>query len=240
MWPRCQQAFTATLDLLLPPVCLLCADPLSSSSGISLCTSCLSKVPPLGEGHCTCCAQPFHSPASNHLCGKCLQQPPAFSSVHAAGLYQGSVRDAVHKLKYRSQLALAKPLGELISATLLAQCKEFAPDRIIPVPLHAKRLRQRGYNQSVEIARPVARSLKVPLDVKMLKRARYTPPQQGLTAKDRRKNLRNAFALTSVPRAEKVLLIDDVMTTGETLRECSRLLLEGGAQEVCVAVVGRA
>lgn len=240
MWTRCRQALTATLDLLLPPACLLCADQLSSSSFTNLCATCLSKVSPVGAGHCTCCAQPFHSLASNHLCGDCLQRPPAFSFIYAAGLYQGSIRDAVHRLKYRNQLALATPLGDMVSASLAGQDKGFIPDKVIAVPLHIKRLRRRGYNQAVEIARPVAKNLHIPLDVKMLQRTRCTPPQQGLTAKDRRKNLRNAFTLTAAPAAEKVLLIDDVMTTGETLRECSRTLLNGGVREVRAAVVGRA
>lgn len=240
MWTRCRLSITATLDLLLPPVCLLCANQLTSRTSTALCPDCLAKVAPVGPGHCTCCAQPFQSPASNHLCGNCLQRPPAFSVVHAAGVFQGSIQDAVHRLKYRNQLALAKPLGDLISGSLPAKDDSFKPDRIIPVPLHIKRLRRRGYNQALEISRPVARSLQVPLDTVMLQRTRYNPPQQGLPARDRRKNLRNVFTLTTQPTAERVLLIDDVMTTGETLRECSRILLEGGALEVRAAVAGRA
>lgn len=240
MWTRCRQAFTATLDLLLPPDCLLCAHPLTSSSSTNLCPDCFSHVTPVGAGHCTCCAQHFQSPASNHLCGNCLQQPPAFSIVHAAGIYQGTIKDAIHRLKYRGQLTLARPLGDLVLTSLTERDKAFIPDKIIPVPLHIKRLRKRGYNQALEIARPIAKGLNVPLDVKMLQRVRHTPHQQGLSAKDRRKNLRNAFTLTSKPVAEKILLIDDVMTTGETLRECSRTLKNSGAQEIRVAVAGRA
>lgn len=240
MWTRCRQAFTATLELLLPPDCLLCAQPLTSSSSTNLCPDCFSQVTPIGAGHCTCCAQPFRSPSSNHLCGICLQQPPDFSVVHAAGLYQGTIKEAVQRLKYRGQLTLAKPLSGLVLTSLTEQDKTFIPDKIIPVPLHIKRLRKRGYNQALEIARPIAKSLNVPLDVKMLQRARNTPHQQGLSAKDRRKNLRNAFTLTRMPAAEKILLIDDVMTTGETLRECSRTLMNSGAQEIRAAVAGRA
>jgi ComF family protein len=113
-------------------------------------------------------------------------------------------------------------------------------DRIVPVPLHPDRLRSRGYNQSLEVARPIARQMKIPLDTTLLQRIRKTPQQQGLSATERRSNLRNAFALTSRPSELRILLIDDVMTTGETVRECSRTLIAGGVGEVQVAVVGRA
>ena len=197
-------------------------------------------MPALTPAHCRCCAQPFPSATSSHLCGVCLQRPPSFSIVHAVGIYQGSLKEAVHKLKYRSQLTLAQPLGQLLSESITAAGNAFAPHRIIPVPLHPGRLRQRGYNQALEVARPIARQLAIPLDTTLLQRIRKTPPQQGLSAVERRSNLRNAFAVTSRAPALKILLVDDVMTTGETVRECCRTLLAGGVDEVQVAVVGRA
>ncbi|MDT8443776.1 MAG: ComF family protein [Desulfuromonadales bacterium] len=168
-----------------------------------------------------------------------MKRPPSFSIVHAAGLYQGSLKEAVHKLKYRNQLPLAKPLGQLLGKCVAAAAS-IAPDLIIPVPLHPSRLRQRGYNQALEVARPIAQQLTVPLVTTLLQRSRNTPQQQGLSAIERRSNLRNAFTLSAEAQALKILLVDDVMTTGETVRECSRMLLSGGAKEVQVAVVGRA
>jgi len=162
--------------------------------------------------------------------------------VHAAGPYQGSIKDAVHQLKYRNQLTLAKPLGQLLGKIVAASGTGFAPDCIVPVPLHPHRLRQRGYNQALELARPISKDFNVPLDITLLQRSRKTLQPQGLSATERKSNLRNAFtlALTSKTPAPKVLLVDDVMTTGETVRECCRVLVAGDVKEVQVAIIGRA
>lgn len=240
MWTRLCRALAASMDLLLPPACLLCGQLLPTGPEEQFfCRDCLAAMVPLQPGHCRCCVQPFQSTISNHLCGTCLKRPPSFSIVHAAGLYQGSLKEAVHKLKYRNQLTLAKPLGQLLGKSVAA-AESFAPDLIIPVPLHPSRLRQRGYNQALEVARPIAQQLAAPLVTTLLQRSRNTPQQQGLSAIERRSNLRNAFTLSSEAQALRILLVDDVMTTGETVRECCRTLLAGGANEVQVAVVGRA
>ncbi|MBE0575968.1 MAG: ComF family protein [Desulfuromonadales bacterium] len=241
MWTRFRLALTASIDLLLPPACLLCGGLLPTGHDAqTFCRDCLATMRPLTSAHCRCCAQPFPDTTSNHLCGICLQRPPPFSIVHAAGIYQGKLKEAIHKLKYRNRLALAKPLGQLLGKSIVAAGNGFAPDRIIPVPLHPRRLRQRGYNQALEVARPIAQQSGLLLDTTLLQRTRNTPQQQGLSATERRSNLRNAFTLTSRAPALRILLIDDVMTTGETVRECSRTLLAGGIDEVQVAVVGRA
>ena len=241
MWIRFRQELAACVDLLLPPACLLCRQLLTTGlDAQSLCRDCLADMPPLSPAHCSCCAQPFPNATSSHLCSACLKRPPSFSIVHAAGLYQGSIKDAVHQLKYRNQLTLAKPLGQLLCKVVAATGAGFAADCIVPVPLHPHRLRQRGYNQALELARPISRELNVPLDTTLLQRSRKTLQQQGLSATERRSNLRNAFTLASQTSALKVLLIDDVMTTGETVRECCRVLVAGGVKEVQVAVIGRA
>lgn len=241
MWTLFRQQLAASIDLLLPPSCLLCGQLLQTSRDAqSFCVDCQAAMLPLSSAHCRCCAQPFPSATSNHLCGSCLKRPPSFSIVHAAGIYQGSIKDAVHQLKYRNQLTLAKPLGQLLGKVIAATGNGFVPDQIIPVPLHPHRLRERGYNQALEVARPIAQQLGLPIDTTLLQRSRKTEQQQGLSATERKSNLRNAFTLVSKAPALKVLLIDDVMTTGETVRECSRTLLAGGVAEIQVAVVGRA
>ncbi len=241
MWTSFRQELLACLDVLLPAACLLCGQLLLPDPDAStFCHDCLAAMPPLSPAHCSCCAQAFPNATSKHLCEICLKQTPAFSKVYAAGLYQSNIKAAVHKLKYRNQLTLAKPLGQLLGETIAAAGENFAPDIIVPVPLHPHRLRQRGYNQALEVARPISKQLCAPLDIKLLQRSRKTQQQQGLSAPERRKNLRKAFALTSEPLALKILLIDDVMTTGETVRECCRTLVAGGAEEVQVAVIGRA
>jgi ComF family protein len=231
----------ASIDLLLPPACLLCGQSLPIAHiKQSFCRDCLTSMPPLSPAHCLCCAQPFPNSTSIHLCGNCLKRPPSFSTVHAAGLYQGGIKDAVQRLKYRNQVTLARPLGQLLSKVIGAAGSDFVPDSIVPVPLHPNRLRQRGYNQALEVARPIAQQLNVSIDTGLLQRIRKTPPQQGLSAIERRSNLRNAFDLTTTPSVRRILLVDDVMTTGETVRECCRTLRAGGVREVQVAVVGRA
>ena len=241
MWTCLHKGLLACLDLLLHAACLLCGQLLlPDPDGSSFCRDCLAAMPPLSPAHCSCCAQTFPNATSKHLCGTCLKKSPPFSKTHVAGLYQGSIKAAVHQLKYRNQLTLAKPLGQLLSETVAAAEDDFVPDFIVPVPLHPHRLRQRGYNQALEVARPVSRQLCVPIDITLLQRSRKTQQQQGLSASERRRNLRNAFTLTSETSAIKILLIDDVMTTGETVRECCRTLVAGGVEEVQVAVIGRA
>lgn len=258
MWISFRRALAASIDLLLPPACLLCGQSLPSDhSQRSFCRDCRASMSPIGPAHCSRCAQPFSSfldaatgcadfrdsiavSRLTHLCGNCLKRPPAFSMVHAVGIYQGGIKDAVHRLKYRNQLTLAKPLGQLLGKVVEAAGDGFVPDCIVPVPLHPGRLRRRGYNQALEVTRPIAQQLCIPIDTTLLQRIRKTPQQQGLSAIERRSNLRNAFALTMAPAVQRILLVDDVMTTGETVRECCRTLLAGGVREVQVAVVGRA
>lgn len=235
------RAAAACVELLLPSACLFCGRQLPpAASEPALCDSCLAGMAPLGPGCCRHCAEPFADARANHLCAACLKHPPAFTTVHAAGLYHGVLKEAIQRLKYRDQLILAKPLGQLLGAAVTRAPTAFIPHGIVPVPLHPQRLRQRCYNQALEVARPLARQLGVPLHATLLQRTRNTPPQQGLSAMERRRNLRNAFALTSKALPASVLLVDDVMTTGATLRECSRILRAGGVKAVQVAVVGRA
>jgi len=142
-------------------------------------------------------------------------------------------------LKHRNQLALAKPLGLILGKVFINAEPGFPLDYIVPVPLHPHRLRQRGYNQALEIARPLSRQLGLPIETGRLQRSRRTPPQQGLPSDQRSRNLRNAFGLIGQVTGARILLVDDIMTTGETVRECCRTLLQGGAEEIQVAVVGR-
>lgn len=243
MWTRFGRAIAAGIDLFLPPACLLCGQLLPpQTEPQSLCTSCQKGMPASGKARCSRCAQSFTFASSSHLCGSCLQHPPCFTVVHAACAYQEQTKLAIHSLKYRNQITLARPLGRLLAKAFSESNGniKFTPDLVVPVPLHASRMRTRGFNQALEIARPLARQLQAPLDAMLLQRIRKTPQQQGLSAIERRKNLREAFALSSRATALKILLVDDVMTTGETVRECSRILQQGGASEVQVAVIGRA
>ncbi len=146
----------------------------------------------------------------------------------------------MRKFKYEGDFNLDRPLAALMKKTLQEPLKEFCPDLLLPVPLHIDRLRQRSYNQALLLARFLGRSFQLPVAPRLLLRIRPTPPQIGFKAPQRRRNLRGAFALSRPLQGERVLLVDDVMTTAATARECSRTLLDGGASEVAVATVARA
>lgn len=150
--------------------------------------------------------------------------------------------EAIHALKYQRKIPAGVVLGKILSAHVANLLPFGDYDRIIPVPLHKKRLRKRGFNQSLILARAMARDFSLPLDFQSLKRRVHTDPQIGLGRKQRETNVREAFECVRRDQIanSRILLIDDVYTTGSTVRECSRVLLEGGAKSVAVATVARA
>lgn len=232
--------FCGLLDLLFPPACPLCGSDFAARSPHFFCPDCLSGVRPITSPCCPRCALPFATEdGSDHLCESCLRDEPPFSRVAALGIYEESLRLAVQRFKYEGAIVLDRPLGGLLAASL-ERDDAFRPDLLIPVPLHRSRLRERTYNQSLLLARVLGRRWRLPVPARLLVRVRPTPQQQGLKADVRRQNLKGAFALKRKLRGERVLLIDDVVTTGATVRECSRVLMEGGAGEVTVAVLARA
>ncbi len=237
-----QYELAALFHLLLPRACAICHIELNFPTHPSgLCPHCLAQLHNLPSARCSCCALPFATEGgSEHLCEACLRHPPNFSRSEAVGIYEGLLRDTVHRFKYRGAVQLDRPLGNLLGQRIEQAEEPFRPDLIVPVPLHLNRLRQRGYNQSLLLARQLARRWQVAVAPNLLVRNRATPPQQGLSVAVRQQNLRGAFTMTAPIQNEKVLLIDDVMTTGATVRECAKVLLAGGADEVVVAVIGRA
>jgi len=207
----------------------------------SFCRECLAEMPPLIGPSCPLCALPFAGPAGNdHYCGKCISEPPPFSTVAAFGIYRGLLREAIHAFKYGEKFLLGRPLGGLIAGRIAESGGRFSFDLIVPVPLHPQRLQERTYNQALLLAETVGSRFCVAVDPFLLRRLRPTPPQQGLSERERLGNLKGVFDLNGKVAERRVLLVDDVMTTGATARECSRVLLRGGAREVAVAVVARA
>ncbi len=241
MWKTVRAELIALFDLLLPPACPLCR---TESPGLphgSLCPECLSDIPLLGPSRCPRCALPYPATdGSAHLCEACLRSEPPFASVAAAGIYGGALRRAVHRFKYEGGVDLDRPLSALLARALLPTLCGVRPDLIVPVPLHRARLRERTYNQALLLARGVARQTGIDLAPRLLERILPTLSQQGLSSRQRRRNLRGAFALREKLDGERIVLIDDVLTTGATAHACSRVLLEGGAGEVVVAVLARA
>lgn len=226
------------LRALFPPACPLCQHTLSADCSVyAFCPDCAAAVTPLPQGHCPLCALPFTAAqGSSHLCGRCLKKPPAYSKVYCCGLYQYSLRQAIHKFKFSGGVALDRTLGRMLAAAI--DCG-WRPDLVVPVPLEQQRLRQRGYNQALLLARELARRLGSACDQQILRKTRATAAQHELPAQTRRSNLAGVFAAGSALQEQKVLLVDDVMTTGATVDACSRTLMEAGAAEVRVVVLAR-
>lgn len=219
------------LDAFLPPACLLCRERLA---GGLLCPACTAGLP-RNPVPCPRCALPLAVPAS--ACGRCLRSPPPFAAAWVPFLYGHPLDLLETRFKFGADLAAGRALSGLLQA---APPPSELPLALVPVPLHRGRLRERGYNQALELARPLARTLGVALGTGLLRRTRATPPQTGLDAATRRRNLRGAFALAPgavIP--EHVALFDDVMTTGATLAEAARALRRAGAQRVDVWALAR-
>jgi len=211
--------------LLFGGSCFVCR----GASRELLCDICRQELPRLGDELCPRCALP--SPAAA-VCGRCLSDPPAYDATIAALVYDFPADTLVHALKFRGELALAPLLGSLLSASI----GSWSVDRVIPVPLSAVRLRGRGYNQAVEIARHVARGK---LDVDVCVRRGDAVPQTELPWDERRRNVRGAFGCRRALTGATVAVVDDVMTTGATLDELALTLKRAGAARVVNWVVTR-
>lgn len=218
------------LERLLPGVCLLCG---GTGAGSLLCPACGDDLPRLPD---TLCPQCGERSTFGERCGACLKDPPHFSRTMALYRYEFPVDRLIQQLKYGHQLAIARWCGEALAARL----DRGESDLILPVPLHAARLRERGFNQSGEIARALGRELAQPVIHDMLSRCQATAAQATLAHDARQGNVRGAFECRGDLSGQRILLVDDVMTTGATLRECARVLHLHGAASIAVGVVARA
>ncbi len=224
LWQKAQEQ-------LLPFRCLLCA---AAGEGLDLCAACRADMP-LNAVCCAHCALPLPFPAAR--CGSCLGRPPAWDSAWAPYRYAWPLDRLESRFKFSGNLAAGRVLG-----TLWAQCTPpCRPQWLIPVPLHRSRMRTRGYNQALELARCLARRHRWPVRSGLLHRQRATPPQTELDARRRHGNVRDAFVLRgAVSWPAHVALVDDVMTTGATLSELARVLKRAGARRVDVWALARA
>ena len=218
--------------LLYPPVCLLCG----SATPNGLCAACTAELP---ENSCACsrCALPLYATEQN-ICGRCLKRAPAFDAAWSPFIYGQPLEWMISQLKFNAKLSQVKVLANLM--VLRKPVLTTRPDCIMPVPLHRQRLRHRGFNQAVELARPLARALNLPLDLSSCSRVRATLPQTGMKATQRRRNLRGVFQYSNDKKYRYVVLFDDVMTTGATLNEIAQLLKRNGVQRVEVWSLARA
>ncbi len=234
------------IDIIYPPRCPVCdaflLDEYEEKETGCICHSCLSDLREITSPLCPICCTPFSfSPEGDHLCEDCLRKRPIYEAAYAPYLYEGGLMDAIHRFKYGQRRVLASVLGPLLAESVDTWFGQWENLLTMPVPLHPRRLRERGFNQSLLLARHVAEQLDTELDFLSLKRIRYTSPQTALKKEARRKNVRGAFEVADPGVVEErvVLLVDDVATTGNTLNECARVLKKAGCEKVFGLVLAR-
>lgn len=220
-----------------PACCLLCQG--RALADRDLCAGCEQSLPWLSWGCPRCAAADAVLEAGNAACGACQNHPPAYDGAQAVFRYALPVDKLIQQFKYHGRLELSRVLGGYLAAHLEG-LDDPLPDVVIPVPLHVSRLRERGYNQSLEIARFVSQRLHVPLDWEGAKRVRPTAPQTDLPRDLRRKNVRGAFDTSKIFSGLRVAIVDDVMTSGHTVNALAESLRHSGARDVRVWVVARA
>lgn len=251
--------FTGLSELVFPPVCLVCRDPLSENER-HICPDCRERISRIDSPLCTQCGRPFFTTdGRDHLCGGCIASPPPFDVARSLGVYGDALLVLIQLFKYHRRFHLAATLVRLMTDAPYPGLNPFEFDVIVPVPLHKKRLRERGYNQSLLLARGLGEKWGVPVDGRGLLRTRWTEPQVNLTPGEREKNVRGAFAVREKKGSGRlgavcgfmrrsggspyedasVLLVDDVYTTGATVRECARVLSRAGARRVGVLTTAR-
>jgi ComF family protein len=227
------------ISSLFPPTCVLCGAPgVATRGGMDLCVGCEAELPHNREC-CARCAIPFDSPMPvGAQCGGCLTQPPPFDLSLSAFRYEGAVVTLVAAAKFRGRLNVVRLLGRCL-ADRVREAGLSRPEILLPVPLHASRLRTRGYNQALEIGRVVGKELDLPIDHSCCSRIQATPPQAGLEQKARRRNVRGAFVVEGPLPWTHIAILDDVVTTGSTVGELSRVLRKAGATRIQVWSVAR-
>ena len=209
------QACWLSVEYVMPPICYQCGQ--------------LFIAPPEGIASLT------------HCCGDCLQNPPPYERLRAVGLYQGAFRHIIHAMKYQRVYGLVRPLAELLTAQFRYHWGDQLPDGLIPVPLHRRRLWEREFDQALGLSHQLSQAVDIPMWADLLVRDRNTISQVGLKLEQRQRNVQGAFRVQAPGQCagKTILLIDDVYTTGATVRECARVLLQAGAARVNVYTLAR-
>ncbi|ODN67963.1 ComF family protein [Methylophaga muralis] len=217
---------------LLPIPCFLCGD---FSPHDALCKACVEDLPWL-DHCCQRCALPLNE---SGICGQCLQHPPPQQSSLALFRYETPINHCIAAFKFHQQLVFAQLFAKLLAAKV-NQRQQPLPEILIPIPLHPSRLRQRGYNQSAQLADALSQQLSIAVDKTNFIRRRNTTPQTGMSGKQRKRNVKQAFAVAKPLPYKHVALVDDVYTTGHTAAEASRCLQQNGVKTVEVWTIARA
>jgi len=243
IWARSRTVVAETgntiRDLLYPPSCNLCGTAVASDE--TLCRRCSSRLPRIEGSRCEICSMPYDGDLDTFVCLNCNGARFAFGFTVSAYRAAGDVRELIHRFKYGRARHLCRPLGELMACGLTdPRLSGFTPDALVPVPLHPVRERERGFNQSQLLADELRHRIAIPVRA-LLRRSRYTRTQTEFTRNARMQNLRGAFNLVQNTEVEGkcLLLVDDVFTTGSTLHQCARVLVDAGAAEVNAITVAR-
>ena len=228
----------AILEFFLPRFCLFCGAAVGEAPAQAVCPECEAKIEWVQSPLCLCCGRVFAArEGGDRLCGECAAEPPPYDRARAAALYEGPVAEAIKGFKFSGQMAYLPVLQSWLHRP---QCLELAAaaDLLVPVPLHPRRLKARGFNQSWLLAQGFKGAA---LGREVLTRVRHTVPQVGLKPKERRANVRGAFSVSrpEAVRGKNLLLIDDLYTTGSTVKECALALRRAGAAGVAVLTVAR-
>ncbi len=227
---RGQQVWSALIDLLFPPRCGGC-----QAAGSLWCEACRAAVKPIVPPWCEKCGEPF---VTERLCANCRAYPLEIEKIRSVAVFDGVLRQAIHRFKYQRVSSLAEPFGNMLADYWRAE--QLAADWLIPVPLHPSRERDRGYNQSELLARQLARRVNVPVRRNGLRRTRATAVQMTLNAVQRRENVVGAFECVEARvRGMRVVIVDDVSTTGATLDACAQAVLKAGAVSVMGLTLAR-
>lgn len=229
-----QRLISHALNLLFPSQCPACSRATDSLRHSPFCRSCWGMLSHFAGPRCSICATPLSSEHA-HVCGPCTANQPFFSRIQCFGLYQGTLAAAINMMKFDGIRRLHRPL-----ATLLCTLETGPVDAIIAVPISRSSLQKRGFNQSLLLARLFAKHRRAPLLLDCLKKTKETPPQVGLSSSARNKNVRGAFSANHACAAKRIVLVDDVVTTGATVNECARVLRKRGAEDVSVIALARA
>jgi ComF family protein len=222
------------LAWLIPPVCLLCHQ--ATRWGQDMCQGCRDELPILPQT-CPRCAKTLTTPAGLKLiCGACLKNPPPYDAAYALYSYEKPITKLIMELKFHERLVNARILGELMADAIQHHWypNKALPDLIIPMPLHTRRLQERGFNQALEIARPIAKYLNIPLDITSCIRHKYTAAQARQSADTRSQNMKNAFTVLGDFSGRHIALLDDVTTTGYSMYELAKTLKKAGAPRIDV------
>lgn len=243
--PCAERVLDGFLNLFFPEVCFICATPIAHRKDRGVCAGCRGRAlalkihPPF----CPSCGLPMPNfqTDSVSLCGTCILNPPAFAGARSFGYYDGELARLIQGLKFHNRRNLVNILGPLLVEAYNATWTPSAFDLLVAVPLHPERRCTRGYNQSGLLARFLSRRVGIPFGRHALIRRRSTLPQVGLSDSQRRNNVRNAFRCTVKPGTAgcRILLIDDVLTTGATASSAAQALIKGGALRVSVLTVAR-